>query len=143
MFDPFIEACTLRDLVARREIRPREVAETYLRRIEELNPKLDAFVTVTPERALGDADRLESTEPGSLPLFGVPFSIKDLTRTNGIRTTFGSRTYAEFVPPADAEIVTRLRRAGGMLLGKTATPEYGGRPTTEGGLCPPARHPWN
>jgi amidase len=143
MFDPFIEACMLRDLVARREIRPREVAETYFRRIEELNPKLDAFVTVTAERALGDADRLESTEPGSLPLFGVPFSIKDLTWTNGIRTTFGSRNYAEFVPPADAEIVTRLRRAGGILLVKTATPEYGGRPTTEGGLCPPARNPWN
>jgi amidase len=143
MFDPFIEACILRDLVARREIRPREVAETYLRRIEELNPKLDAFVTVTAEHALADAARLESTDPGSRPLFGVPFSIKDLTWTTGIRTTFGSRNYAEFVPPADAEIVTRLRRAGGIMLGKTATPEYGGRPTTEGGLCPPARNPWN
>jgi amidase len=142
MFDPFIEACTLRDLVARREIRPREVAEIYLRRIEELNPKLDAFVTVTAEHALADAERLESIDPDSRPLFGVPFSIKDLTWTKGIRTTFGSRNYAEFVPPADAEIVTRLHRAGGILLGKTATPEYGGRPTTEGGLCPPARNPW-
>ncbi len=143
MFDPFIEASALRDLVARREIRPREVAETYLRRIEELNRKLDAFVTVTAERALADAARLERTEPSALPLFGVPFSIKDLTWTEGIRTTFGSRNYANFIPPADAEIVKRLRRAGGILLGKTATPEYGGRPTTEGGLCPPARNPWN
>ena len=141
--EQFIEACTLRNLVARREIRPREVAEAYLRRIAELNPKLDAFVTVTAERALGDADRLEATDPGSRPLFGVPFSIKDLTWTKGIRTTFGSRNYAEFVPPADAEIVTRLHEAGGILLGKTATPEYGGRPTTEGGLCPPARNPWS
>ncbi|MBI2962189.1 MAG: amidase [Deltaproteobacteria bacterium] len=143
MFDPFIEATTLRDLAARREIRPREIAETYLRRIEEINPRLDAFMTVTAERALADAARLESADPGSLPLFGVPFSIKDLTWTKGIRTTFGSRNYADFVPPADAEIVTRLHRAGGILLGKTATPEYGGRPTTEGGLCPPARNPWS
>jgi len=143
MFDPFIEAWALRDLVARRELRAREVVETYLRRIEALNPKLDAFVTVTAEHALTYAVRLDSTVPGSLPLFGVPFSIKDLTWTKGIRTTFGSRNYASFVPPADAEIVVRLRRAGGVLLGKTATPEYGGRPTTEGGLCPPARNPWN
>jgi Asp-tRNA(Asn)/Glu-tRNA(Gln) amidotransferase A subunit family amidase len=143
VFDAFIEASALRDLVARRELRPREVAETYLRRIEELNPKLDAFVTVTAERALADAARLEGSDAGALPLFGVPFSIKDLTWTEGIRTTFGSRNYASFVPPADAEIVRRLHRAGGILLGKTATPEYGGRPTTEGGLCAPVRNPWN
>jgi amidase len=143
MFDPFIEACALRALLARGELRPREVAETYLRRIEELNPRLDAFVTVTAERALADAQRLESADAATLPLFGVPFSIKDLTWTKGIRTTFGSRNYASFVPSVDAEIVTRLCRAGGILLGKTATPEYGGRPTTEGGLCPPARNPWN
>jgi amidase len=143
MFDPFIEACELRELVARGDVRPREVAELYLRRIEELNPKLDAFMTVTAERALADAARLESLSPKALPLFGVPFSIKDLTWTKGIRTTFGSRNYADFVPTADAELVTRLHGAGGILLGKTATPEYGGRPTTEGGLCPPARNPWN
>jgi Asp-tRNA(Asn)/Glu-tRNA(Gln) amidotransferase A subunit family amidase len=143
VFDPYLEASKLRDLVARRELRPREVAETYLRRIEELNPKLDAFVTVTAERALADAARLERTDAEGLALFGVPFSIKDLTWTEGIRTTFGSRNYASFVPSADAEIVKRLHRAGGILLGKTATPEYGGRPTTEGGLCPPARNPWN
>src|SRR5262249_62092508 len=118
-------------------------AEPYLGAIEERNPKLDASAPVTAERALGDAERLESTDPGSLPLFGVPFSIKDLTWTKGIRTTFGSRNYADFVPPADAEIVTRLQRAGGILLGKTATPEYGGRPAAEGGGCPPARQPRN
>jgi amidase len=143
MFDPFVEACELRELVARGEVRPREVAELYLRRIEELNPKLDAFVTVTGERALADAARLESLDPQALPLFGVPYSIKDLTWTKGIRTTFGSRNYSNYVPTADAELVKRLHAAGGILLGKTATPEYGGRPTTEGGLCPPARNPWN
>src|SRR5262245_26932202 len=143
MFDPFIDAWALRDRVARRALRVRAVVQTYLRPREALNPELYSFVTVTARHALTYAGRLDSAVPGSLPIFGVPFSIKDLTWTKGIRTTFGSRNYASFVPPADAEIVVRLRRAGGVLLGKTATPEYGGRPTTEGGLCPPARNPWN
>jgi amidase len=143
MFDPFAEATTLRDLVIRGEIRPREVAELYLRRIEKWNPKLSAFMTVTADRALADAARLESAPDRDLPLFGVPYSIKDLTWTRGVRTTFGSRNFSDFVPSADAVLVERLARAGGIFLGKTTTPEYGGRPTTEGGLCPPARNPWN
>src|SRR5688572_9186894 len=143
MFDPFVEAVTLRDLVARGDVRPREVADLYLRRIEEQNPKLSAFMTVTADRALADAARLEAASKRDLPLFGVPYSIKDLTWTRGVRTTFGSRNYADFVPEANAVIVDRLERAGGIFLGKTTTPEYGGRPTTEGGLCPPARNPWN
>ena len=143
MIDPYIEAFELRRLVAAREIRPREVAELFLRRIEVLNPKLNAFMTLTAERALADAASLEKMEPASLPLYGVAYSLKDLTWTKGIRTTFGSRNYANFVPPADAEYAARLHRAGGILLGKTTTPEYGGRPTTEGGLCPPARNPWS
>jgi len=55
----------------------------------------------------------------------------------------GSKNYENYMPPADAETTVRMRNAGGILLGKTATPEFGGRPTTEGGLCPPARNPWN
>jgi Amidase len=120
MFDPFIEAWALRDLVARRELRVREVVETYLRRIEALNPKLDAFVTVTAEHAFTYAARLDSTVPGSLPLFVC-------SRFHGFRA--GGQRPPSVVPTADAEIVVRLRRAGGVFLGKTATPEYGGRPT--------------
>jgi len=63
--------------------------------------------------------------------------------TKDIRTTFGSRNYENYIPPQDSEVARRLRAAGGIMLGKTATPEFGGRPTTEGGLCPPARNPWN
>jgi amidase len=69
--------------------------------------------------------------------------LKDLTPTRGILTTFGSRNFAANVPDADAELAVRLHNAGGILLGKTSTPEFGGRPTTEGGLCPPAPNPWN
>ncbi|HYA33969.1 MAG TPA: amidase [Candidatus Binataceae bacterium] len=146
MLDPFIEAHELREMLRRCEIRPREVAEFFINRIERVNPRLGAFVTVTADRAMEDADRLErlsKTEADATALFGIPYSIKDLTWTRGIRTTMGSRAFADFIPPADAALVTRLRDAGGILLGKTSTPEFGARPTTEGGFCPTARNPWN
>ncbi|HTY56809.1 MAG TPA: amidase [Candidatus Binataceae bacterium] len=146
MLDPYIEAYELRQLTITRQVRPREVAGFFLNRIERLNPKLGAFMTVTTDRALADAARLEQLDAAaaaSMPLYGVAYSLKDLTWTKGIRTTMGSRSFAEFVPEVDQEIALRLHRAGGILLGKTTTPEFGGRPTTEGGLCPPARNPWN
>jgi Asp-tRNA(Asn)/Glu-tRNA(Gln) amidotransferase A subunit family amidase len=145
LFDPFIEAWRLRDLVMKGELRPREVSEFYLARIERLNPNLGAYMTVTADRALADAARLESsrTNAASMRLYGIAYSLKDLTPTAGIRTTLGSRNYADSIPPQDAAIAQRLMHAGGILLGKTSTPEFGGRPTTEGGLCPTARNPWN
>ncbi len=146
MLTPYIEAAELRELVLNRELRPREVAEFFLARIERLNPRLGAYMTVAAERALADAERLEklgAAEAAAMPLFGVPYSLKDLTWTRDIRTTLGSRNFENFRPRADAELAVRLRNAGGILLGKTPTPELGGRPTTEGGLCPPARNPWN
>jgi amidase len=144
--DPYIEALELRELVLRRELRPREVAEFFLARVEKLNPRLGAFMTVTADRALADADRLERLsrdDAAKLPLFGVPYSLKDLTWTKDIRTTFGSKNFENWHPPADAELAVRLAKSGGILLGKTTTPEFGLRATTEGGLCPPARNPWN
>jgi len=146
MIDPFIEAWDLRELVRKKEVRPREVAEFFLARIEKLNPKLGAFMTVTAERAIADAARLEkmnASEAAKLPLFGVAYSLKDLLWTKDIRTTFGSKNYENWHAPADAELAVRLANSGGILLGKTTTPEFGLRPTTEGGLCPPARNPWN
>src|SRR5271166_3083510 len=146
MLNPYIEAHELRELVRRKEVRPREVAEFFLARVEKLNPQLSAFMTVTAERALADAARLEkmnAAEGVKLPLFGVAYSLKDLLWTKDIRTTFGSKNYENWHAPADAELAVRLANSGGILLGKTTTPEFGLRPTTEGGLCPPARNPWN
>lgn len=146
MFDPYIEACELRELVIKKQIRPREVAESFLARIERLNPPLGAYMTVAADRALADAARLEAMSPAesaAMPLYGVAYSLKDLTWTRDIRTTMGSKNYENFRPRADAELAVRLRDAGGILLGKTTTPEFGGRPTTEGGLCPAAHNPWN
>jgi amidase len=146
MLDAYLEAWQIRDLVLKKKVRPREVAEFFNARVERLNPRLNAFITPTPERALADAERIEKVrgaDAAKLPLFGVPYSIKDLTWTRDIRTTLGSRNYANWHAPADAVLVTMLRDAGGILLGKTATPEFGLRPTTEGGYCGPARNPWN
>ncbi len=145
MLNPYIGAYELRELVLRKEVRPREVAEFFLARIEHLNPRLGAFMTVTGERALEDAARLEriaESDRAALPLFGVAYSLKDLTWTKGIRTTLGSKNFEHYVPRADQEYAARLAAAGGILLGKTTTPEFGGRPTTEGGLCPAAHNPW-
>jgi amidase len=146
MLDPYIEAWELRELVLKKELRPREVAQFFIERTQKLNPRLGAFMTITPERALADADRIEKmteTEQRRALMLGVPYSIKDLNWTKDIPTSMGSKNYANFTAPADDEIVVRMRNAGGILLGKTATPEFGGRPTTEGGLCPPAHNPWN
>ncbi len=146
MLNPYIEAWQVRDLIAKKEVTLREVAEFFNRRIEKLNPKLGAFMTATPERAMADVARLEkagAAEIAKMPLYGIPYSLKDLTWTKDIKTTMGSKNYENYLPPTDAETTIRVRNAGGILLGKTATPEFGGRPTTEGGLCPPARNPWN
>jgi amidase len=143
--DPFIEASELRDLIRKGQLRPREVAEFFLARIERLNPDLGAYMIVTAERALADAARIEGERARAreLPLYGVPYSLKDLTPIREIQNTLGSKNFADSIPAEDAIIATRLRDAGGVLLGKTTTPEFGGRPTTEGGLCGIAHNPWN
>src|SRR5260370_33204159 len=146
MFDAYIEAWELRELLLKKEVRPHEVAEFFLARIERLNPKLGAFMTIAAERALADAARLEqasAAEAAAMPLYGVAYSLKDLTWTRDIRTTMGSKNYENFRPRADAALAVRLRNAGGILLGKTTTPELGGRPTAEGGFVPPPHHPRN
>jgi amidase len=146
MLNPYIEAWQVHDLIEKKEVKLREVAEFFNLRIEKLNPKLGAFMTATPERAMADVARLEkatAAEIARMPLYGIPYSLKDLTWTKDIKTTMGSKNYENYIPPVDAETAVRMRVAGGILLGKTATPEFGGRPTTEGGLCPPTRNPWN
>ncbi len=146
MLNPWISASELRELVIRKEVSPREVADFFIARTEKLNPKVGAFMTITRERAFADADRIakmSADEARQCPLYGVAYSLKDLTWTKDLRTTMGSKNYENFIPPVDVDYVVKLRNAGGILLGKTTTPEFGGRPTTEGGLCPPARNPWN
>lgn len=133
--------------VRRREVRAAELVDHYLRRIEAYDRRLGAFVTVTAEPARAQARTVDEAlvggagEPG--PLSGVPIAIKDLTLTQGVRTTFGSAVFAEFVPPEDADVVTGLRRAGTISLGKTATSEFGISLYCETALGPPTRNPWD
>ena len=120
-----LSATKLAALIRSRKVSPVEVVEAHLRRIEQLNPKLNAIVTLAhdslerareAEAAITRGDELE-------PLHGVPFTVKDTIDTEGVRTTSGSRLRASHVPKRDAPAVARLKRAGAILLGKTNVPE--------------------
>jgi amidase len=119
------------EAVRHRAVSPVELVEHYLARIQALDGQLNAFVTVTADQALDQAKQaerqlMEAREPSALPpLFGVPTAIKDLNLTAGVRTTFGSKVFAEFISPLDDDSVRLLRDAGTISLGKTATPEFG------------------
>lgn len=142
----FLSATELGRLYRARRVSPLEVLEAVLARIDALNPHLNAYVTVAREEALGAArraTRLLRRGARLGPLFGVPVSIKDLTPTRGIRTTWGSRIYADHVPERDAVVVERLRAAGAIILGKTNTPEFGAGANTVNDLFGPTRNPWD
>jgi aspartyl-tRNA(Asn)/glutamyl-tRNA(Gln) amidotransferase subunit A len=132
--------------IRRRELSPVELTEAYLDRIEWLNPRLNAYVTVTAERARDDARRAEAeiaagTDRG--PLHGVPLALKDLFDTAGIRTAGGAKIYAERVPAADSTVARRLREAGSVLLGKLNTHELAFGVTTNNPHFGPTRNPWD
>ena len=93
--------------------------------------------------AMADDVERRLKEGADLPLAGIPYALKDLTDTAGLRTTYGSRLREHNVPARDAAVARRLREAGGVLLGKTNTPEFGNRATTAYGLFPATRNPWD
>jgi amidase len=128
------------------DVTPTELVEHALARIAGRDAGLGAFLTVTPERALRAARRAERLlrDGGDLPpLLGVPTAVKDLNNTAGVRTTFGSTAYADFVPAVDDAVVTKLAAAGTISVGKTNTPEFGFPCYTTNELAGPARCPWD
>lgn len=132
--------------VRRREVSPVELVDHYLARVDRLSERLGAFITVTAGAAREQAKQAEQavTAGGELPpLHGVPTAIKDLSLTAGVRTTFGSAVFADLVPPVDDYLVTKLRAAGTISLGKTNTPELGLPCYTEPPIAPVARCPWD
>ncbi len=142
----FATARQLRQWIADKQVSPVEVVGHFLERIEALNPQLNAFLTVCADEAIADAKRAEEEtlrgeERG--PLHGIPVPIKDLSRTAGVRTTRGSLIYKDDVPDADDIVVARIKAAGGIVIGKTNTPEFGHRGTTENLLGEPGRNPWD
>jgi len=138
----FLPAVEQARLVRTRDISSTELVALYLERIERLDPKLNAFVTVRAEEALADARAVDAAE-GDAPFRGVPIALKDLTPTAGIRTTFSSRAYADFVPDYDTAVARRLREAGFVIVGKTNTPEFGTTAFTESDLNGATRNPWS
>jgi Asp-tRNA(Asn)/Glu-tRNA(Gln) amidotransferase A subunit family amidase len=118
----FASIAALAPRLAAREISPVELTEAALARLEQLEPKLNAFITVTGESARHAARAAEAAiQAGHYqgPLHGIPVAIKDLFATRGVVTTFGSPLYADWVPDFDAAAVEQLKRAGAVLLGKT------------------------
>lgn len=132
-------------LIAARELSPVALTEALLARIEALNPVLDAFLLVTAERAIAAARTAEAELAADRPrgpLHGIPFALKDIFSTAGIRTTGHSRVCAYTVPTEDAHSVARLHAAGGVLLGKLATHEFAHGGPSFDLAWPPARNPW-
>jgi aspartyl-tRNA(Asn)/glutamyl-tRNA(Gln) amidotransferase subunit A len=142
----FTPATELAALIRSKKLSPVELTRATLERIEQLNPKLNAFVTVTADLAMEAAKKAEQAvmKSGALgPLTGIPFSIKDLAVTAGVPTKFGSFIHERNVPAHDAPFVRRLKEAGGVMLGKTTTPEFGWKAIGDSPLTGSTRNPWN
>jgi amidase len=138
MFRPATE---LAGMVRSGEVSARELVEASLERIEELNPKLNAFVDVDAERALATADRIGSGD--ERPFAGVPVAIKNNRPLEGLRLTYGCSLMADNLCEYDHNITRRLKDAGFVIVGTTTLPEYGILPTSEARLFGPTRNPWD
>jgi amidase len=137
----FRGAGELAGMVRSGEISARELVQSSLDRIEELNPGLNAFVEVDAERALLAAEQIG---PGDeRPFAGVPIAIKNLRAVKGLRFTYGCSLMADHVPDHDHNSVRRLKEAGFVIVGTTTLPEYGILPTSEARLFGPTRNPWD
>lgn len=144
-FTPALEQA---QLIRTQQISPLELVKVYLERIERLNPALGCYYTVMAESAIADAQakthHLSQISPTELPpFFGVPISIKDLNPVAGVACSYGIKLARKLIADADDGIVTRLRQAGFIVLGKTATSQMGSFPYTEPPGFSPTRNPWN
>ncbi|MGH2585005.1 MAG: amidase [Dehalococcoidia bacterium] len=142
----FLPATEMAAAIRRHALSPVEVVDALLERIERVNPRLNAFTIVLAEEVRAAARQAEAEAlrgGGAGPLHGVPFTIKDLTFTRGVPTQRGSKAWAGFVPEESALLVDRLLDAGGILLGKTTSPEMGSKGVTESLLHGTTNNPWD
>ena len=143
----WLPATTLSGMYRRKETSPAEVVDAVLDRLERVNPDINAFVTVLSDQARKAARQAqEQLAHGTddLPaLHGIPVTVKDLTNTAGVRTTYGSVTFADHVPNEDSVAWARIKAAGAILIGKTTTPEFGMLGVTESRLTGITGNPWN
>ena len=142
----FLTIAEAASLIERRQLSPVALTRAFLDRIAAIDPQLNAYLLVTAEQALDQA-RIAEAEimAGNYrgPMHGIPFALKDIYCTAGIRTTSHSRTRADYVPDFDATTVAKLHEAGAILLGKLATHEFAHGGPSFDLPWPPARNPWN
>ncbi|UCB42807.1 MAG: amidase [Dehalococcoidales bacterium] len=142
----YMPALEMAVAIREKKLSPVEVVDAILTRIDELNPKVNAYCTLLPDYARKQAKEAEALvmkgeELG--PLHGVPVSVKDLVFSKSVRTTFGSRIHENFVPDEDDIVVERLKAAGAIVIGKTNTPEFGFMGVTDNLLFGATHNPWN
>src|ERR1700737_2415053 len=139
-------------LFRKRKLSPVDLTKILLARIDQLNPKLNVYITVTSELALTQAKKAEAELFAPLgrkghcdrgPLHGIPISLKDNIYTKGIRTTAGSKILKDFIPQQDAEVWAKLQESGAILLGKTNLHEFAYGVTTNNPHYGPTRNPWD
>lgn len=136
----------LSQAIREKKLSPVEVIRHLLQRIESVNPRLNAYITVAAEEALATASRLEKeAAAGSLrgPLHGVPVGLKDIVYTKGLRTTMGSEAFRDYVPDYNAAVVERLEEAGAMVVGKLNTHQFAYGPTGDRSYFGPVRNPYD
>jgi amidase len=141
-----LPARELARLVRAKQASPVEILAAHLAAIDRANPPINAIVTLAADRAREAARAAEdAVMRGEAlgPLHGVPVAIKDITPTAGIRTTWGSTLFADHVPAEDAEVVRRIKRAGGIVIGKTNTPEFAAGANTVNRVFGATRNPWD
>src|SRR4030088_2051451 len=142
----FTPATTLVEAIRTRRVSPVEVLDDVLDRAERLQSTVHAFVTLDAERARDAARAAEAAgmrgDPLG-PLHGVPVSVKDLEPTAGLRTTYGSKFFEDFVPDYDGGAAARVRASGAIIFGKTNTPHFGHKDSCDNLIGPPTRNPWN
>jgi aspartyl-tRNA(Asn)/glutamyl-tRNA(Gln) amidotransferase subunit A len=134
----------VREALAAKKVSARELAGEFYKRIEARNAELNAFLTLSPERAYAQAERIDAMAAAGKalpPLAGVPIAIKDVISTRGVRTTCGSKILEKYVPPYDATAVERLEKAGAVILGKTNCDEFAMGSSNENSAYGPVRNP--
>src|SRR2546430_129002 len=134
----------VKEALRAKKISARELAADFYKRIESRNPQLNAYLTLSPERARRQTDRIDAlvAEGKPLPLLaGVPVAVKDVISTRGIKTTCGSKILENYVPPYDATAVERLEAAGAVILGKTNWDEFAMGSSNENSAYGPVKNP--
>lgn len=140
------KAIEISELIKKKEVKVREAVEFFLKRIEEIDPKINAFLTVLEDRAIEEAEKVQQKIlKGELKshIAGVPIAIKDIIVTEGIRTTCGSKILENWIPPYDATVIKRLKEAGAIIIGKTNLDEFAMGSSTENSAFFPTKNPWD